>query len=101
VIGHHGDVLRLRSVVLVAALVAGLVSGAVAFRALSAGDPVPDPHVVAHSLAAHSPEAPPVTVPRILPGTRFVWAACEPPAVLKHHACVTRVVRTVTVPGTG
>lgn len=100
-IGHHGVVLRLRGVVLVAAVVAGLVSGVVAFRALSTGAPAPDPHVVAHSLAAHSTEAPRVVVPRILPGTRFVWAPCEPPSVLKHNACVTRVVRTVTVPGGG
>jgi len=86
-------------VVLVIAVVAGLGSGAVAFRALSTGAEVPDPHVVAHSLAAHSTQAPHVAVPRILPGTRFVWAPCEPPSVLRHNVCVTRVVRTVTIPG--
>lgn len=86
---------------MVAAVVAGLVSGAAAFRALSAGAPVPDPRVAAHSLAAQATATSRVTVPKILPGTRFVWAPCEPPAVLKHNVCVTRVVRTVTVPGTG
>ena len=91
---------KLRSLVAVAAVVVGLGAGAFAFQTLAERSPGPDPRALAHAKAARAASHTRVTVPRILPGRRLVWARCVAPAVLRHDTCVTRVVRTVTVPGT-
>lgn len=75
-----------------AALVIGLGGGSVAYQlATTAGAPASSGTSVTTDQAQ--------VAARVQPGTRFGWAPCKPPAVQRGKACVTDVVRTVTVPG--
>jgi len=76
-----------------AALVVGIGGGSVAYQLATTAGPATSGTSVAQTV-----DQAPVSA-QVERGTRFGFAPCEPPAVQRGKACVTDVVRTVSVPG--